>query len=193
MQMRREWAMPNPNTFDVPVIGDFVRKYLRESRVSIDPFARDKQWATYTNDLNPNTAAEWHMEALDFLEMLKARRVVADLFIFDPPYSPRQLKECYDGIGRKMQLEDGQTARLRKMWRDAAMPLLAENAVVLSFGWNSVGFGKMLGFEQVEILLVCHGADHNDTICVAERRRTERIQLNMPLVSSQYVPVPLPA
>lgn len=30
--------------------------------------------------------------------------------------------------------------------------------------------GKKHGFEQIEILLVCHGAAHNDTICVAERR-----------------------
>ena len=26
------------------------------------------------------------------------------------------------------------------------------------------------GFEIIEILLVCHGADHNDTICLAEKR-----------------------
>ena len=25
-------------------------------------------------------------------------------------------------------------------------------------------------FEQIEILLVCHGAGHNDTICVVERK-----------------------
>jgi len=27
-----------------------------------------------------------------------------------------------------------------------------------------------LGFEQTEIVLVCHGGNHNDTICVAERK-----------------------
>jgi hypothetical protein len=42
---------------------------------------------------------------------------------------------------------------------------------VLSFGWNSAGMGKKYGFEQIEIMLVCHGAAHNDTICLAERRR----------------------
>lgn len=166
----RVWAMPNSNTFDVPPIGGFVQKYLLKSKVSVDPFARNKRWATYTNDLNPNTAAEYHKEAADFLKLLARDKVKADLFIFDPPYSPRQLKECYDGIGKKMQMEDGQTARLRKIWRDAAMSLLTEGAVVLSFGWNTVGFGVKLGFEIEEIMLVCHGADHNDTICMAERR-----------------------
>jgi hypothetical protein len=69
-----------------------------------------------------------------------------------------------------MQLEDGQTARMRKEWRNHALPLLTQDSVVLSFGWNSVGFGKGLGFELEELLLVCSGADHNDTICIAERR-----------------------
>lgn len=30
--------------------------------------------------------------------------------------------------------------------------------------------GKERGFEILEILLVCHGGAHNDTICLAERR-----------------------
>lgn len=163
--------MPNSDTFSVPPIAAFVQKYLLRSIVSIDPFARNKRWATHTNDLNPDTAATHHLEAEEFLKLMAAEyRIKADLFIFDPPYSPRQLKECYDGIGKKMQLEDGQTARIRAIWRDAAMPLLTRDAVVLSFGWNTVGFGKKLGFEIEEILLVCHGADHNDTICMAERR-----------------------
>jgi hypothetical protein len=176
--MRRVWAMPSKNTFDIPPIRALVRKYLYASTVSIDPFARNKRWATYTNDLNPDTAAEYHLEAGDFLVELKRLGIIADLFLFDPPYSPRQLKECYDGIGRKMQLEDGQTARIRSEWRDAAMPLLSNDAVVLSFGWNTVGFGLNLGFRLEEILIVCHGADHNDTICTVERK-VESMQNNL--------------
>ena len=30
--------------------------------------------------------------------------------------------------------------------------------------------GKKLGFGLEEILLVCHGSDHNDTIVVVERK-----------------------
>jgi hypothetical protein len=162
--------MPDGETFSIPPIEMFVKKYLMRSKCSIDPFARNKRWATHTNDLNPKTAAEHHLEAEDFLKLLLRENVMADLFLFDPPYSPRQLKECYDGIGRKMQLEDGQTARLRSIWKQAAMLLLGQGAIALSFGWNTVGFGRKLGFEIEEIMLVCHGADHNDTICMAERR-----------------------
>jgi len=170
MAMSRVWAMPNADTFSVEPIHNFVWKYLSQSKVSIDPFARNKRWATYTNDLNPNTEAEYHMEAAEFLDTLREKQVSADLLIFDPPYSPRQLKECYESFGRKMQQTDGWTAKLRSVWRDAAMPLLSNDAVVLTFGWNSVGFGRKFGFELEEIMLVCHGADHYDTICIAERR-----------------------
>jgi hypothetical protein len=53
---------------------------------------------------------------------------------------------------------------------NAMLPILTNDAVVLSFGWNTSGMGKARGFEIEEILLVCHGSDHNDTICMAERR-----------------------
>lgn len=169
--MSRFWAMPTANTFDAIPIHNFVWKYLANSRVSVDPFARNKTWATYSNDLNPKTEAAYHLEAEEFLSHLVSTGVRCDLLIFDPPYSPRQQKESYEAIGRAMQLEDGQTARLRKIWRDAAYPLLTNDAVVLSFGWNSVGYGKSYGFVIEEIMLVCHGSDHNDTICMAERRK----------------------
>jgi hypothetical protein len=176
IEFSRVWEMPNADTFSVPSIGLFVKKYLMKSRVSVDPFARNKRWATHTNDLNPDTSAQHHLDAEDFLRLMVSNGVRADLLVFDPPYSPRQLKECYDNIGRKMQMEDGQTARLRSIWRDASAPMLTPDAVVLSFGWNTVGFGKSLGFEPVEIMLVCHGADHNDTICMAERRISDKQQ-----------------
>jgi hypothetical protein len=42
-------------------IGGFVKKYLIKVKVSVDPFARNNRWATYTNDLNPDTAAQTHL------------------------------------------------------------------------------------------------------------------------------------
>lgn len=164
----RRWAMPNSSTFDIPPIGQFVRKYL--TGISIDPYARNKRWATYTNDLNLNTEAEYHMDAIDFLDMLGKRGVQADTVIIDPPYSPRQVKECYDSIGHKMQQGDALLGAIRKQLKNRIVSVLKPGGVVLHFGWNSVGMGRTLGFEILEILLVCHGGAHNDTICLAERR-----------------------
>lgn len=36
-----------------PPIGEMVQRYLKAAKISCDPFARNKRWATYTNDLNP--------------------------------------------------------------------------------------------------------------------------------------------
>ena len=173
--MTRVWAMPNADTFDIPPIGEFVKKYLRQSKVSIDPFARNKRWATYTNDLNPDTAAEYHMDALEFLIMLKARGVIADLVIFDPPYSPTQIKQCYSDIGNDRFYRGGEENWKKE--RDIIYDILKCGGHVLNFGWNSCGMGKNRDCEIIEIMLVPHGAAHNDTICMAERKIAHQAEL----------------
>jgi hypothetical protein len=49
--------MPNSETFDIEPTHNFVWKYLHQAKVSVDPFARNRRWATHTNDLNPKTNA----------------------------------------------------------------------------------------------------------------------------------------
>lgn len=164
----RAWAMPSSDTFTIAPIGDFVQRYLSLSAISIDPFARDNDWATYTNDLNPNTGAMYHMDAEAFLERMRCDGIKADLAILDPPYSPRQVSEAYRAAGLTAGMADTQNAALYARVRAALLPLLAAEAIVLSFGWNSAGMGK--GWQQIEIMLVAHGGAHNDTICLAERR-----------------------
>ena len=170
VKFSRTWAMPNSDTFDVVPIGDFVRSYLMNAEVSVDPFARNNRWATYTNDLDPNTSAKHHLDAERFLIKLVGDGIKADLVLFDPPYSPRQISECYKSIGLEVGMKETQSALLYQRARDAVVPLCTEDAIVLSFGWNTVGMGKRHGFEQIEIMLCCHGSAHNDTICLAERR-----------------------
>lgn len=168
MKFSRFWSMPSADTFDCEPIEGFVKNYLLKSKVSVDPFARNKRWCTHTNDLNPKTRAEHHMDATDFCVMLHSQGVVADLVIVDPPYSPRQVKECYDGIGISMKQEDALLGLTRKKLKQAIHNITKPGSIVLSFGWNIVGMGKE--WEDLEILLVCHGSDHNDTICLAEKR-----------------------
>lgn len=165
--------MPNRNTFDIGPIGDLVKWHIAHARVSIDPYARDKRWATFTNDLNPNTAAECHMDAVEFVESLASRGVEADLVILDPPYSPRQVKECYDSFGHKMSQDDALLGLVRKRLRAAVLRTLKAHGRVITCGWNSVGQG-ITDFELEEVLLICHGSDHNDTIVTVERRCEHR-------------------
>ena len=169
IKMRRAWAMPDSETFNVKPIREFVGSYLTESECSVDPFARNCDLATHTNDINPDTTAQRHYDAGEYLGILAAEGVKADLIIFDPPYSPRQISECYQSIGMDVNTESTQNAALYSRVRDAMMSVLSPGGTVLSFGWNSGGMGRKRGFEIVEILLVCHGGAHNDTICMAER------------------------
>lgn len=161
--------MPNSETFSIAPIKDFVKRYLRDSKVGIDMFARNKHLVQYTNDINPETIADSHMDAAEYCTRLVGEGVKADLILFDPPYSTRQIKECYEGFGRKMEYEDTLSSWYTNV-RDAFHPLVAENGVVLSFGWNSGGMGICRGYEMSEVLLVNHGGAHNDTICIAERK-----------------------
>ena len=170
IRLSREWAMPSADTFSIEPIRRFIRRHYQHGMVSVDPFARNSKSATHTNDLNPETAAEHHMDAGAFCAMLVGQGVKADLVFFDPPYSPRQISEVYQSIGRTATMTDTQSAVLYKGVRDALDPLVNPGGIVLSFGWNSAGMGRKRGYEMLEILLVAHGGAHNDTICMAERK-----------------------
>jgi hypothetical protein len=172
MLFTRTFAMPNAETFSIKPIGDFVRRYLAThgDGLTVDPFARNKDWCTWRNDLDPNTSAEYHMDAAAFLALLHAEGHRVNVALFDPPYSPRQISECYRGFGREVTAKDTQNSALYKRVRDALEPLVSQGGYVLSFGWNSTGMGKGRGYVLEELLLVPHGAAHNDTICIAERK-----------------------
>ena len=174
-QVDRQWAMPSSETFSIPPIAQFVHKYLSKSRVSVDPFSRNCGLATYTNDLNPSTSAQYHLDAKEFLALMVEKQVQADLIVFDPPYSLRQIKECYDSVGVKGTTEDMQAPWT--VWKRLIDKMCVEDGIVLSFGWNTVGMGYKLGYEIVDMMLVCHGGSHNDTICMAEKKTTKQLSM----------------
>lgn len=161
----REWAMPSKHTFLIKPIDKIIKKYVGEGTGWIDPFAGENSPAEITNDMNPNKPAKYHLHAKDFSAQLEGQ---FNGVLFDPPYSLRQVKECYDEIGVKLFQEDSQ--RFPQNVKEVIAPKIKSGGLAISFGWNSQGFGKNLGFEIIEILLVAHGRSHNDTICVVERK-----------------------
>src|SRR5712664_3233650 len=124
--------MPSPDTFSIKPIGDLVQRYLAVAQCSVDPFARNVEWADWTNDLNPATCATNHFEAVVFLDLLYQQGVQADLILIDPPYSPRQVKECYDGIGRRMEQEDALLGQTRKCLKTAIEQILSPGGIVIT-------------------------------------------------------------
>jgi hypothetical protein len=163
----REFAMPNAETFSIPPIAKLLSRWLGEEMVVVDPFARNSKRGTVTNDLNPTTDAEYHMLAEEFVEKVA---VEADAVLFDPPYSPRQIAECYQQVGRTATMQDTQSSRLYKRVKDGLDQMLKPNGIAICCGWNSLGFGLTRGYEMLEILLVTHGGAHNDTIVTVERK-----------------------
>ena len=165
MLIERAWAMPNKNTFDIPPIRALIAEELGEDTFWIDPFANCNNVADVTNDLNPACDTDYHMDALDFLKMFGSKSV--DGVLYDPPYSPRQVSECYKNFG----IEVTQETTRASFWgnhKKEISRIIKPGGKVITFGWNSGGIGAKYGFKIKRILLVAHGGWHNDTICTVE-------------------------
>lgn len=176
MIITKTWAMPNSKTFSIRPINSIIERYIgileteREAYLPlciVDPFARDSKFGTVRNDIDPQYDTEYHLDATEFLKLLPPSS--ADMVLYDPPYSSRQLTECY----RKLELSVSADMTRSDYWtkqKNEIARIMKPSGICISFGWNSGGIGKSLGFEQIEIMLVAHGGHHNDTIVTVERK-----------------------
>ena len=158
--------MPNKNTFDIAPIKQLILEE-KHSGIWIDPYANKNKIADITNDLNKEFDTDYNMDALDFLKMFKDCSV--DGVLFDPPYSPRQISECYKNFGIEVNNKTTQSSFWSNQKKEISR-IVKVGGKVITFGWNSGGIGKSYGFNITRILLVAHGGWHNDTICVVEER-----------------------
>ena len=162
--MERVWAMPNKNTFEIQPIKALIEEELTDG-LWIDPFANRNKLATITNDLNTEYDTDYHMDALDFMKMFEDNSVEGVLY--DPPYSPRQVSECYNNVGYNVTWDTTKASFWGNHKREISR-IVKLGGKVITFGWNSGGIGNKYGFEIERILLVPHGGWHNDTICTVE-------------------------
>ena len=171
--INREWSMPNSNTFDIKPIHKLISKYIELVKVDnpnaviIDPFANRNKLANITNDLDETFDTDYHLDALDFLKMFDDNSV--DMVLFDSPYSPRQVSECYKKLGKTVDHKTAQSSYWSNLKNEIGR-IVKKDGIVITFAWDSGGIGKTLGFNIEEILLVAHGGWHNDTICTVERK-----------------------
>lgn len=149
MKIERVWAMPNHRTFEI----EPIKKLIEQERLfglTIEPF--------------PYQSKE---DCFEYLAKYVNNSVVYGLI--DPPYSNRQRSEHYNEKGIKINgwhTSAGWTAKLK----DEVARVIKVGGKTITFGWNSAGMGKGRGFELTRILIVCHGGDHNDTICTVETK-----------------------
>lgn len=182
----KTWAMPSGKTFKIIPIRDIILKYVDYAIAGaegieknwiriIDPFANEasiKQHLTkyvhyVSNDLDPQYNTDYHENALDFLKRFPDGSV--DIVLYDPPYSFRQVSECYKKLKLTVTAKDTSNKFFADFKKEISR-ITRSNGFCITCGWNSNGIGKKLGFEQEEILLVAHGSNHNDTIVTIERK-----------------------
>jgi hypothetical protein len=172
MIIKRVWAMPNKWTFKILPIAELISRYVGDGKGWVDPFAGQNSPAEITNDLNPDNPAKYHLDAFDFVDVIDGKY---NGIIFDPPYSIIQVTRSYADMGLKSKLgfsNNGAidpTGGFTKV-KDKLARHVIPYGLCISCGWNSGGFGKTRGFEIIEVLLVCHGGTHNDTIVTVERK-----------------------
>lgn len=157
--------MPDKWTFTIDPIKRVLNEYVKDGKGWIDPFAGENSPAEITNDLNPERPSKFHLHAEDFIRQLTGQY---SGILFDPPYSLRQTKECYEGLGYPMTQKDTQS--FPNYIKDLAAPKIKAGGYAICFGWDSGGFGRVMGFELIELLLVPHGGHHHDTIVTVERK-----------------------
>lgn len=173
MKINRAWSMPNKNTFTIKPIKELIEVYIGELKkenpnsIIIDPFANNSKLANITNDLNPEFDTNYNMDALDFLKLFKEGSV--DMILYDPPFSPRQVSECYRALGKTVNMKTTQASYWSNQKKEISR-IIKKDGVVITCSWNSGGMGKKYGFEIIEILLVPHGGWHNDTIVVVDKK-----------------------
>lgn len=179
--IRKAWAMPSAWTFTIKPIAELLQRYVGDGIGWVDPFAGENSPAEITNDHNPERPAKYHQEAEQFCQGLAGQYKGV---LFDPPYSYRQVTEHYKKLGKRVRSIDTST----NFYNRVMNPICDKIEVgghAITFGWNTNGFGRKRGFEQIEILIVAHGGHHHDTLCTVERKTA--IATGIPIAESKPV------
>ncbi len=166
MLIQRVTAQPSSETYTIKPIAELISRYIGDGKGWVDPCAGWNSPAEITNDLHPEAPTKYHLHAHEFCEMLEG---MYNGVLFDPPYSLHQMKEMYQSIGiEKLTVAD--VPRFYGIVRKILTPKIKVGGYAICCAWNSIGFGKKWGFQMIEILLVCHGRAHNDTIVTVEQK-----------------------
>lgn len=165
IRFERVWEMPNKFTFSM----ECVKQLLKEEMTGpswIDPFSGKYSPASTRNDCDGDQVAEFHLDGIEFLELMNDKKETFDGAIFDPPYSTEQALRSYKA---KFAGTAGREEYHSKC-KDELARLIRAGGKAICFGWNSAGLGRKRGFSLERVLLICHGAAHYDTIVTVERK-----------------------
>jgi hypothetical protein len=123
------------------------------------------------NDLREEMPADYHMDALEFVNhwndpMFYKDRHPFDTVILDPPYAYRKSMTKYEGA----------VSSPFNQIKNVIPNILTLEGIVITFGYHSNVMGERRGFEQDHLLLMSHGGAIHDTIAIIERKTRDRAE-----------------
>lgn len=180
-KITRYWEMPNSKTFKIKAFRDLIVKYAKG--IVLDPFANEGSIKHYlndckyiSNDLDPGYDCDFNLEANDFLKQYEDCSV--DVVLYDPPYTPRQVKEVYTSLEKTVTIQDTQSSYWTE-FKSSIARVLKPGGICISFGWNTNGIGMNNNFDIIEIVIVAHGGSKNDTMATVERKNHHQEKLDI--------------
>lgn len=148
---------PKRYTFQQPKLKEWTEKWCRGKVLNLFAGITKLNTDEFRVDMDKSVPADWYGDAFEFVKTTKLK---FDTIVLDPPYNLRKSREKYGGryIGSFTKI------------KNELSRILNEDGRIIHYGYDSVGMSKSRGFEKIAVCLVCHNGDHNDTICLVERK-----------------------
>ena len=151
-------------TFENRKIREWVETYATGNVLNLFAGKTHLNCHEVRNDLREEMPADFHMDALEFVETWDKNKPF-DSVILDPPYAYRKSMTKYEGAV---------SSPFNKV-KDTIPSILKPEGVVITFGYHSNVMGEKRGFIQEHILLMSHGGAIHDTIAVIERKKKDML------------------
>lgn len=153
---------PKKFTFEQPKLKKWCEKWCKGKVLNLFAGKTTLLCDEYRIDINKEMKADWYGDSFEFVSITKRK---FDTIILDPPYNLRKAREAYKG----------HYISSYKKIKDQLMNILNDGGRIITFGYDSVGMSKRKGVEKIAVCLVCHGGDHNDTICLVEEKKNQTL------------------
>lgn len=149
---------PNKYTFKMPRVKKWVEKNCQGYTLNLFAGKILLDANEFRVDIDKEMPADHYGDAFEFVETWKGKKF--DTIILDPPYNLRKSREKYDGRWI------GSLTKIKNILHE----IMNDRCIVISFGYDTTGMAKSRGFEKLEVLVICHSGDHNDSLAVVERK-----------------------